>query len=350
MTPSRFRVRLNDQPLWLDVEPGETFLQLLERHGYRMPRSCRNGVCEICEFELILGEIQQHYPKKHLHAYNNKKESDIVGLACTSVPLSDLWVNIKGLKRPGEQTVKRLNCDIAQVEKLNNDVYRVSLVLPATASQAVAFYAGQYLEIILPDGRQAAFSIGSAPEAGRNLELHIREVAGSDMSSAILHHLQTKKQVEIEIPKGECYLRADQLAENTPVILAAASTGFAQIKSIMEHLLASGKNNPIYLYWGARVAGDLYHLELPLEWAAQNPNVTYHPVVSEPGDQCGWTGRVDLLPNAIKQDFDSLEDVVVYTSGSPAMVYALLDALEEKGLKEEQMHSDVFAYAPRPKK
>jgi len=46
-------------------------------------------------------------------------------------------------------------------------------------------------------------------------------------------------------------------------------------------------------------------------------------------------------------DFDNFDNAQIFTSGSPAMVYALLDACEEKGLKEVQIHSDVFAYAPR---
>ncbi|SIS86508.1 2Fe-2S iron-sulfur cluster-binding protein [Neptunomonas antarctica] len=347
-------IRLNDMAELLSCNPDETLLQVVERYGYRMPRSCQNGVCQICEYQLLSGEVRQHYPQKYLTAKigdsGNNQKTPLLGLACTSIPVSDCRINIKGLKSPGEQEVKRLNCDIAQIEKLNKDVYRVSLVLPATASQSVEYYAGQYLEIVMPDGQQAAFSIGSAPEAGRNIELHVRHAPDSVLSTAILAHLQSSKTVTVELPQGDCYLRAGNVVAGQTIILAAASTGFSQIKSMMEHLLAQHVKNPIHLYWGARVAADLYLSELPKQWAAENDNVTYHPVVSEPGDSCGWTGRVDLLPRAIQSDFDSLADVEVYTSGSPAMVYALLDACEEKGLKQAQMHSDVFAYAPRPEK
>lgn len=348
------QLRLNDGEQRLIGNPDETLLQVIQRYGYGMPSSCNNGVCQICEYQLLSGEVRQRYPEKHLYVgYDpsiNKTEHPVHGLACTSVAVSDCWVNIKGLKSPGEQEVKRLNCDIAQIEKLSKDVYRVSLVLPATASQAVSYFAGQYLEIIMPDGQQAAFSIGSAPEAGRNLELHVRHTPDSQLSSDILAHLQGSKTVEVELPKGGCYLQASKLQSDQAIILAAASTGFSQVKSIMEHLIASGVKNPIHIYWGGRLAADLYMPELPAQWAAENENVTYHPVVSEPGDSCGWTGRVDLLPEAIKQDFSSLEHVEVYASGSPQMVYALLDACEGKGLEQAQMHSDVFAYAPRPVK
>mgnify|MGYP005727531221 CR=1 FL=1 len=37
-------------------------------------------------------------------------------------------------------------------------------------------------------------------------------------------------------------------------------------------------------------------------------------------------------------------------SGSPDMVYALLDVCEPKGMVDQQLLCDVLSYAPRPKK
>lgn len=243
--------------------------------------------------------------------------------------------------------MKRLFADILAVEQLNNDVYRVQLVL----SEAVSFYAGQYLEILLPNGQRSAFSIGSAPQAGAQLELHIRHLPDSELSAAVFALLKVGQQLEVELPKGDCYIRAEQLLPGQPLILVAASTGFSQIKSMAEHLFAAGVSNPVHIYWGARVASDLYYPQLPKMWAQEHANVTYHPVVSEPGDNCGWSGRVDLLPDAVCKDFPAFDAATrVYASGSPVMVYALLDRLEAQGVKESQVQSDVFAYAPRPNK
>ncbi|MCV6612661.1 MAG: NAD(P)H-flavin reductase [Amphritea sp.] len=245
--------------------------------------------------------------------------------------------------------VKKLVCDIADVEQLSSDVFRVRLHLPVTGRQAIEFHAGQYLEILLPDGRRAPFSIGSAPDMSSDVELHIRRMPEGEMSIAIMDHLQNNPSVEIELPKGDCYLESSQLSADTTVVLAAASTGFSQIKSIAEHLLANQVSNPIHIYWGARVEEDFYLEKLPLQWAMEHTNVHVHLVVSEPGNSPGWAGRTGLLPEAIVADFDSFDNVEIFTSGSPAMVYALLDACEEKGFNEAHMHSDVFAYAPRNK-
>jgi len=330
--------------------PNETLYEALQRHGYRMRVSCRNGVCEICEIRLLQGEIEQRYPKQHLCLTEDDNQGGKPILACTSRPLSDVRVKIEGVRPPGVFVVKKLRCDITSIEKLNSDVYRVRLHLPATGTLAAEFYAGQYLDVLLPDGRQASFSIGSAPEQGRDLELHIRHMPDSEMSCAILAYLQNNPSVEIELPKGNCYLQATRINPRTRLIFAAASTGFAQVKSVVEHLLANQYSNPIYLYWGARVEEDLYLERLPEQWANEHPHVHFIPVVSQPENSPGWQGRCGLINDAILEDFASVEDVEVFASGSPAMVYALLDSLETRGFSASQMHSDVFAYAPRPAK
>ena len=329
---------------------GETILDTLQRCGYGLRTSCRNGVCEICEVQLLYGDIIQRYPEKHLSLKEHNKEGGVNVLACTCIPQTDIRVNIEGILLPGELPVKKLLCDIAAVKKLNSDVFQVNLHLPATASLAAEFYAGQYLDIILPDGKQASFSIGSAPDNGRDLELHIRHVPESEMSCAIVAHLQTEKTVEIELPKGDCYLNASAIKPDTRLIFAAASTGFAQVKSVVEHLLANQLKNDIHIYWGARVEEDMYFESLPIQWEKDFENVHFVPVVSEPENSPEWAGRVGLLPTAVLEDYSDFENVEVFASGSPAMVYALLDACETKGFAKTHMHSDVFAYAPRPEK
>lgn len=246
--------------------------------------------------------------------------------------------------------MNKLNCSIKSIEKLNHDVYQVKLELPEQESDNGQFIAGQYLDLFLPNGKSASFSIGSAPEADRQLELHIRHNPHSELSNALLDHLQTQKQIDAEIGKGNACIKASELSADSTVILAAASTGFSQVKSVVEHLLAQGVANPIHIYWGVRVASDLYWSLLPEQWASEHDNIVYHPVISDPTEACEWTGRIDLLPAAVLQDFSDFNNVTMLASGSPDMVYALLDACESKGMQASQLLSDVLAYAPRPEK
>ncbi len=329
----------------LEADTDESILLALERAGYKMRRSCLNGVCQICKAELLAGRIIQRYPELDVSLQDGQQPARIY--TCTAIPQGDIRVKIDGLLSPGEFRVKKLVCDIASVEQLSHEVFRVRLHLPVTASLAVEFHAGQYLELILPDGRRAPFSIGSAPDHGNDLELHIRRMPEGELSIAMIEHIQNNPSIEIELPKGDCYLDAVSLKTQTRIVLVAASTGFSQIKSIAEHLLANQVSNPIHIYWGVRVAEDLYLEKLPEQWAAEHANVSYDLVVSEPENGKVWEGRTGLIPDAVLADNDDFSDMVIYTSGSPGMVYALLDACESKGFDGDCMHADVFAYAPR---
>lgn len=239
-------------------------------------------------------------------------------------------------------------CDVTGFEALNQDVFRVRLRLAAVDPESMHYRAGQYLDIRLPEGRKASFSIASAPDQGRDLELHIRQVPGSEFNAAILSYLQASPRVEIELPKGEVSLSMAGVRPETRYVFAAASTGFAQIKSMVEHLLANQAGNPIDIYWGARTEADFYLEKLPQQWAHEHANVHFVPVVSEPENSPGWNGRVGLMPDAIAEDLDTIENLEVYACGSPGMVYALVDRLNAKGVSDERIHSDVFAWAPRP--
>jgi CDP-4-dehydro-6-deoxyglucose reductase len=150
--------------------------------------------------------------------------------------------------------------------------------------------------------------------------------------------------MEIELPKGECFLETAPL---NPLVLMAASTGVTQMKSILEHLLQQELQYPVYLYWGALVKDDLYLDEFFRSWTRAYPLLHYVPVVSEPEKSPGWRGRTGLLPEAVLQDFADLNDKTFYVSGSPGMVYATLDSFMSKGMPRQNMYSDMFSLAPR---
>ena len=237
--------------------------------------------------------------------------------------------------------LKRLTCPIDSIDNFNVDTRRVFLKIPA--NERVTFKAGQYLEMILPR-KKCPFSIANAPELEGLIELHIRPTPDSDDSVEIEKLLDGRRDIEIEIPKGDTFV--DAAPDNT-LILIAASTGITQMKSICEHLMTKPLKHPIYLYWGVLADKDLYLAPLLESWEASHPEFHFIPVVSDPGSSPEWKGRTGLVGQAVLEDFEDLTNVTVYVSGGPAMVYATLDAFLERGMPESSMHSDIFSYAPR---
>ncbi|MEH6627449.1 MAG: NAD(P)H-flavin reductase [Motiliproteus sp.] len=235
-------------------------------------------------------------------------------------------------------------CEVLGVKLLGASVYEVRLGLPELAEE-VGFHAGQYLELVMEDGRSVPYSIASAPSQ-QQLELHILNQGEGSLSDEVMALFNSQNSVQIRLAMGECILYPDHLGAQEELLFIAAGTCFGQMKSMIEHALNEGVENTIHLYWGVREQEQFYLRCLAESWAAAHPQVHFVPVVSEPLQD--WQGRTGMVHQAVLEDFSSLKDVRAYVCGSPVMVYAVEDAFLEHGLKQGYVFSDVFSYAPRP--
>lgn len=232
----------------------------------------------------------------------------------------------------------KVACQLVSVTPLGADVFSVRLCLPD--DQTVPYRAGQYLLLERENGESSAFSIASAPQQGRDLELHI--LARDNVAVDLLKYIQKERVAHILMPFGDVHLEG---LDERPLLLIAAGTGLAQVHSLVEHCRATGFSLPIHVYWGSRLADDFYAFDILPTWQGMD-NLHFHQIVSE---DLGWTGRTGLLYEAVCSDIQHLADYRVIACGSPAMVYGTFDALVAAGMQPEQMLADVFAYAPRPK-
>ncbi|WP_083704600.1 NAD(P)H-flavin reductase [Motiliproteus sp. MSK22-1] len=233
-------------------------------------------------------------------------------------------------------------CQVLGVKLLGASVYEVRLALPELGEE-LGFHAGQYLELVLEDGKAVPYSIASAPKKDE-IELHILNQEGG-LSEKVLELFNSQPAVQVRMAMGECILYPDHLDAREELLFVAAATGFGQMKAMIEHALDEGVKNPIHLYWGVRAQEQFYLKYLAESWANEHPQVHFVPVVSEELEN--WEGRSGFVHTAVIEDFDSLDNVRAYVCGSPQMVYAVEDAFLEHGLKEGRIFSDVFAYAPR---
>lgn len=258
--------------------------------------------------------------------------------------------NSTSAKQPVSNSPQRVVLDVAAVELLPADVYKVTLNASA-GNNDFSFYAGQYLELVLdPDTEnetKVPYSIASAPGLDE-LELHVMNQGAGTLSQRVIQIFQQEKTVTAIVAMGECILKTSTLSADESVLLIAAGTCFGQMKAMLEHAVSEHAQQQIYLYWGVRDASQLYMSELAKTWSDEQKNIHFVPVVSEPNDV--WEGRTGLVHHAVLEDIESLAMFQVYVCGSPPMVYAVEDEFIERGLKEGSLHSDVFAYAPRPVK
>lgn len=238
-------------------------------------------------------------------------------------------------------------CRKVDLTDLNHDVFRIHLQWPVDVSP-LRFAPGQYLSLRLPSGEALSYSIAGVANAGGLIELHVRRQAEQAASIRVVEYLKAAAQVEVTLPMGECILTQEAvLKKETPLIILAGSTGFSQAKSLLEGAWQLGLTHT-RLYWGARRQPDLYLESLPRQWQREQAGFHFRAVLSDvtlPADDNYVSG---LLPQALLADLPKpLPDARVYLCGSPAMVYAVMDALLATGWPSGCFHSDVFQYAPR---
>lgn len=329
-----FEIRTEPGDHGFTAEPGETLLTAALRQGIGLPYGCRDGQCGNCAALLLEGSVD--YPSGKTDALEGRPEGTC--LTCQAVPRSDARIRVREVRSAAEIAARILPCRVVRKEQLNHDVVRLYLKLPE--HQRLQFFAGQYLNFIMRDGRKRAFSIANPPHMDDFIELHLRHVPGGEFTDYVFESMKEKTILRIEAPLGTFYLREDS---DRPVILMGGGTGFAPLKGMVEHAFHIGIERPLHLYWGVRSRRDLYLPDLPGCWAREHAGFRYTPVLSEP--DADWRGRRGFVHQAVIEDYPDMSGLEVYMSGPPVMVHAGRDAFEAKGLGVEHMYSDAFEYA-----
>ncbi len=329
-----FKVRLAPSGREYLVEVGETLLAAALRQAVVLPYGCRNGQCGSCMGQIASGRV--HYPSEKTEGL--KDQGPDACLTCQAVPLSDLELRVQEVARAAEIQVRVLPCRVERKEILSHDVIRLYLKLPE--GQRLQFFAGQYLNFLLSDGRRRAFSIANAPHDDALIELHVRHVPHGSFTDYVFDRMKERAILRIEAPLGTFFLREEG---DRPLILVGGGTGFAPLKGMIEHAFHVGLRRPMHLYWGVRSRHDLYLPDLPERWARDHANFRYTPVLSEPDPD--WTGRRGFVHQAVMADYPDLSEFDVYLSGPPVMVQAGRQGFVAQGASPERIFSDTFEYA-----
>lgn len=326
------------------VRNDETILDAGLREGLALPYECRNGGCGLCLCSVEHGSVE-HRPYQR-SALPDALKAQGKALMCCAVPRGDVVIEVDGFIPSETATIATVHSGtVARLERLAEDVMRVLVDLPE--GKAPDFEAGQYIDILLDDGQRRAFSFANAPHTRDQIELHVRLIPGGRFTTHVFEGMKVGDTLRFEGPRGSFTLRDSM----HPILFVAGATGFAPIKSIVEDAFQRGMQRPMRLYWGVRQRKDLYMLELCEQWQKAHPNFSVVPVVSEPSEGDGWTGRTGLVHEAMLADFADLSGHEVYLCGSVKMVETAVPAFLAQGLGEDACFSDAFlmaAPAPAP--
>ncbi|MDD5296276.1 MAG: CDP-6-deoxy-delta-3,4-glucoseen reductase [Rhodocyclaceae bacterium] len=333
-----FKITVEPSGHAFEAAPGQTLLQSALDQGVLLPYGCRNGACGACKGTLMQGQVDLGSYQEHALSAEERAAGKL--LFCCAQALTDLTIQCKEVKSTGEITARTLPARVQKMALLAPDVMEIHLKLPA--SERLQFVAGQYIEILLKDGRRRAFSLANAPQDDEVLQLHVRRVPGGVFTEHVFTGMKEKDILRLNGPHGSFRLEEDC---DRPVIFVAGGTGFAPAKAIIEYAIHSQIERPMVIYWGSRDRAGLYQDALARAWAERHPHIHYVPVLSEPASRDAWSGRTGLVHEAVLADFPNLAGYQVYACGAPAMIEAARRDFLARGLPEDEFLSDAFTFS-----
>jgi CDP-4-dehydro-6-deoxyglucose reductase len=333
MTQTSKTITLQPSGHTFTVESGETVLEAAMRNNLQLPYGCRNGACGSCKAKIASGSVD--YGAHQASTLTDEEKAAGKVLLCCAKPLGDLTLEVRELAGEGGVRIRILPCRVARMERRGSTMM---LWLKLPQNERLQFLAGQYIDFLLKDGKRRSFSMANAPHGDEFLQLHVRDYQGL-FSGHVFNRMKERDILRLEGPFGSFFLRESA----KPMVLVASGTGFAPIKSIIEHCIATGVKRDMVLYWGNRTRADMYAPELPERWASELPGFRFVPVLSDATADCAWNGRTGFVHNAVMEDHPDMSGVQVYACGAPVMVDAARREFSAKcGLPEDEFFADSF--------
>lgn len=335
-----FKVIVEPSGLSFNVAAGQSVLDAALEAEIMLPYSCKGGGCSTCKGKVLEGEYEAGEAPEHILEPTELEQG--YTLMCQAHPKSDMRIESPQARLTTDIQVRKMPARVLEMEPLSHDVMRIVLQLPT--SQPVAYYAGQYVEVILKDGRRRSYSMANAPQENNQIELHVRHMPGGAFTDHVFGvtepAMKVRGMLRTEGPMGSFFLREES---DRPLVFLASGTGFAPIKALVENMQAKSIQREVRLYWGGRRPQDIYMMELAQQWAQSIPNFTFIPVVSEALAKDNWQGRTGFVHRAVMADLPDLSGWEVYACGAPIMIESAQKDFEQHcGLDAAVFYADAF--------
>ncbi len=309
------------------VDGNDTLLDAALRHGVSLSYGCSNGNCGECRARVVSGEVK----KVRAHDYALKQADKDAGviLMCSYAPVNDvvLEADIAGAH---DIPLQHIDVRVKSVEVFNPRVAALYLVTPR--SQRLRYLGGQSIRLAA-NGAEGRYHLASCPCDDRNLEVHVPRRAGDGFAEWVFDAMKNGSVVTLEGPFGEVVLDEDS---PRPVVFLAFGTGFAPIKSLVQHAMSLELAESMDLHWFADETG-LYQDNLCRSWADALDNFSYvpHPAGED----------ADEALRRVAAACPELHRFDVYASGTAAQLERARGIFVAAGLHEARWFAESLAGA-----
>jgi ferredoxin-NADP reductase len=232
----------------------------------------------------------------------------------------------------------------AQVKEKREVAKGTLLVAFDLLGREVDFKPGQYFWVTLLDppyedekGSRRHITVVTSPNERGVLGLCTR-IRDSAFKRS-LAELPIGAEVEVEEPKGDFLLPAET---DRRYVFIAGGIGITVFRCMLRYIAEEGLPHRVTLVYSNRDRESTAFLDELMQLEQENPNVDL--VLTMTNDE-GWSGETrridaDLLRDHLESDLGSLRYLV---AGPPAMVEAVVEALEQADIPEDQIQAGRFS-------
>jgi len=313
----------------------ESLLEAGLRAGYNLRYQCDNGSCGECKSRLISGQAETVNFSDYTISEADKAQGQF--LLCSSQARSDLLIEAEEYDQAADMPQQEITARVKKIDRLQQGIIVLQLRTPRT--NTLRFLAGQSAGLEV-GGHKKLLEIASCPCNGMLLEFHLRHAKDDPFSEYIFQQLSTNDEVLVKGPSGDFTLNE---TTRRPLLFIAYDTGFASVKSLIEHAIALEIPQEMYLYRIACNPSDDYMHNICRSWDDAIDNFHYQPFEHCAPIDCSDSDKAkvcgQLLTVLENGDNQLIANSEVYLSGIDEMIKNLGDALHKKGLPKNQLHT-----------
>ena len=252
------------------VQGNDSLLDSGLRAGLSLDYGCSDGSCGRCLAKLKGGLLK--LVRKPRYRLTEHQRAQGYTLLCCSTAVTDVLLEVEEIPVSAPIERQRLRTRVGSIDRVGEETILLSL-RPVDGTR-LRFFAGQSVRLS-NGGDSGQYPIASCPCDEQQLEFHIRPHGDDAFSRRLLADIGVNQSIDVDGPYGDFSLDQESLH---PVIFIAWDTGFAPIKSLIEHAMARDSAESLHLFW-VHTRGEVPYLHNRCRaWADALENFSYRPV------------------------------------------------------------------------
>jgi len=311
------------------VEGNNSILDAALSAGISLDYGCSNANCGKCKARLISGEINR-IREPEFHLSESEKNQGYL-LTCCNTAVTDIVLAADEAHDENDITEQQIPAYINKIKHISNELAIVNL--NTVRSQRLRFLSGQKAQLLTESGTSNWYHIASCPCDDQNLQFHITRDE-TPFSHYIFNEAKSNDAVEIKGPTGHFILHREL---EKPIIFVAVDSGFAPIKSLIEHALTLELADHFHLYWITTGNNIHYQHNICRAWTDAFDNFQYTPVTM--GDSTSQTEWQEQLKQ-INSKYTDLSDYIIYLAATQEMIDTARRFFTSRGLNESYFFSE----------